>query len=894
MNPHNSDGPQRFCHVFGRTLYRVLGVGPVGAALLLILAAGMPAPAAAVPEPRARPLQQQTDPPAEEEQEQLEEQPAPETASGPPRFTEEVVVVGTRATPRSILESAAPIDAIRPEDLLSQGPPSIYERLRTLVPSFAVNIQPISDAATLVRPAMLRNLAPNHTLILINGKRRHRSAVIDWNGGNGVSFGSQGPDLAAIPAIALRRVEVLRDGAAAQYGSDAIAGVMNFLLRDDRSGGAVEFLSGVHGEAWDGETWNFAGNVGLPIGNAGFVNLSLEYGGAAPTDRSAQRSDVAALIAAGNPHIRDPAQVWGSPEVDGDLKLFGNFGHLFQRGLQFYGHAGYASRTASGSFFFRNPNSRSGVFSADGGRTLLIGDVLAAHGVGSAGCPVVSVVDSVPDPGPLARVLAEENCFSFQERFPGGFTPTFGGTATDATLVWGVRRLSAGGVTWDASLSMGSHRATFFLEDTVNASLGPETPTDFDLGSNRQREIALNLDLSRPLGNRLHLAGGAEWRHEQYEIHEGQRESWQVGPYAAQGFGAGSNGFSGYGPLAAGAWGRGSVAAYGDVELSGRRERWLLGAALRAERFEDFGNTVNGKLSGRYRFNRGLSLRASAGTGFRAPTPGQQNSFNVSTKFDPILRDLTERGTIPSISPVARLRGGGPLAPETSWNYSVGALVERGRFTLTADVFRVDLEDRLAVTSDFTLTPEEVDQLLAAGVESARGLASFRFFTNDIATRTQGVDVVSTWTPRALGGGTRFSAVLNHTTTAVTHFDPEMLQAERRVREFESSLPRNRWNVSVHSRVGFAEVLVRVGYYGAWFDWDSAQTLFGGKPVADFQISLPVSGRATLALGAQNLFNTFSDESPNAGDVGERYSEYTPWGFNGIFLYARLRYAWDG
>ena len=209
MNPHNSDGPQRFCHVFGRTLYRVLGVGPVGAALLLILAAGMPAPAAAVPEPRARPLQQQTDPPAEEEQEQLEEQPAPETASGPPRFTEEVVVVGTRATPRSILESAAPIDAIRPEDLLSQGPPSIYERLRTLVPSFAVNIQPISDAATLVRPAMLRNLAPNHTLILINGKRRHRSAVIDWNGGNGVSFGSQGPDLAAIPAIALRRVEVL-------------------------------------------------------------------------------------------------------------------------------------------------------------------------------------------------------------------------------------------------------------------------------------------------------------------------------------------------------------------------------------------------------------------------------------------------------------------------------------------------------------------------------------------------------------------------------------------------------------------------------------------------------------------------------------------------------------
>ena len=485
-------------------------------ALLVILDAGAPLSGTATAAPQTRSRERQQAHRGEAEQEQPEKQPDAETGAGPPRFAEEVVVVGTRATPRSILESAAPIDAIRPEELLSQGPPSIHERLRTLVPSFAVNIQPISDASTLVRPAMLRNLAPNHTLILVNGKRRHRSSVIDWHGGNGVSFGSQGPDLAAIPAIALRRVEVLRDGAAAQYGSDAIAGVMNFLLRDDRSGGAVEFLSGIHGEAWDGETWKLAGNVGLPLGNAGFANLSMEYGAAAPTDRSAQRSDVAALIAAGNRHIRDPAQAWGSPDVDGDLKLFGNFGRLFQRGFQLYGHAGYASRTARGSFFFRNPNSRDGVFSVDGGRTLLIGDVLAASGAGSAGCPLVRVLDSVPDPGPLARVLADENCFSFQERFPGGFTPTFGGTATDATVVWGLRRLSVGGVTWDASLSVGSHRATFFLEDTVNASLGPQTPTDFDLGSNRQREIALNLDLSRPLGDRLHLAGGAEWRHERY------------------------------------------------------------------------------------------------------------------------------------------------------------------------------------------------------------------------------------------------------------------------------------------------------------------------------------------------------------------------------------------
>ena len=865
------------------------------AAVLVVLAWFAPDPgAAAAGQPTRPPEERRADPQPPAEQQEPGDPPASEADAEPPRFTEEVVVVGTRATPRSVVESAAPIDAIRPEDLLNQGPPSIYERLRAVVPSFAVNIQPISDASTLVRPAMLRNLAPDHTLVLINGKRRHRSAVVDWNGGNGVSFGSQGPDLAAIPSIALRRVEVLRDGATAQYGSDAIAGVINFLLRDDRSGGTVEFLSGVHGEAWDGETWNFAGNVGLPLGAAGFGNLSLEYGGAAPTDRGVQRSDVADLIAAGNRNVQDPAQVWGSPDVDGDLKLFGNFGHLFHGGVQLYGHAGYASRTVSGSFFFRNPNTRGGVFSADGGQTLLVGDAPAAEGAGSANCPVVRVVDHVPDPDALARVFADEQCFSFQERFPGGFTPTFGGSATDAAVVAGVRRLNPGGVTWDASVSIGAHRAAFFLEDTVNASLGPATPTDFDLGANRQREIALNVDATRPLGERVHLAGGLEWRREQYGIEEGEPDSWEVGPYAAQGFGAGSNGYGGYGPIAAGNWRRDSAAAYGDVELTGEGGRWLIGGALRAERFQDFGNTVNGKLAGRYRVSRGLSLRASVGTGFRAPTPGQQNSFNVSTKFDPVLRDLTERGTIPSTSPVAELRGGGPLAPETSKHTSAGAVVEHGRLALTADVFRVDLEDRLAVTSDFTLRPEEVEQLLAAGVDNARGLASFRFFTNGVATRTQGVDIVSTWTPRALGGGTRISAALNHTSTVVTRFDPQMLDAERRVREFESSLPRNRWNVSVTSRVGFAEILGRVGYYGAWFDWDSAQTLFGGKPVADVEISLPVSGRIALALGAQNVFNTFSAESPNARDVGERYSEYTPWGFNGVFLYARVRYTWDG
>ena len=803
------------------------------------------------------------------------------------------VTVGTRAQPRSVTESTVPIDAINIQELGSQGVTDLREQLRTFVPSFNVNIQPISDASTIVRPMMLRNLAPDHTLLLVNGKRRHRSSIIDWHGGNGVAFGSQGPDISSIPAIALRQVEVLRDGAAAQYGSDAIAGVINLLPKDNRSGGSVEFTTGAFGQGWDGKAYTVAGNVGLPLGKTGFANLSLEYGSSNPTDRSIQRSDVAALIAAGNTDVREPAQIWGSPRIDDDLKLFGNFGYLFSNGLQLYGHTNYAGKKVTGGFFFRNPNTRGGVFSADGGRTLLIGDVLAARGEGSAKCPTVSITNNVPDPDALGRVFGDPNCFSFQERFPGGFTPNFGGDATDSSVVGGLRGFTSNGIVWDASISVGAHETDLFIVNTVNASLGPDTPTDFNLGSNRQQEMSLNLDVSYAVNDRVNIAGGAEWRDEQYETRLGQRESWDIGPYAAQGFSVGSNGFSGYSLLAAGRWNRSSIGAYGDIELSGLDDRWTIGTAARVENFEDFGTTLNGKLSGRYRLVDAFSLRASVSSGFRAPTPGQQNGFNLSTIFDPTVNDLVERGTIPSIFPMARLRGGRPLDPEKSVNYALGAVVENGPLIFTVDYFHIDLSDRLAVTQNFTLTPEEVDQLAEQGVENARGLSSFRFFTNEISTSTKGVDLVFSYAPPGLNGNTVFGAVFNHTTTQVTQFNPELLNASRRIRELQEALPKNRWNFSVNQKVGLLDILGRVNYYGAWFDWDSAQTLFSGKPVFDIEVSVPLSEGTTLAFGAQNVLNTFPAMSPNATSVGERYSEYTPWGFNGAYCYIRLGYSFE-
>ena len=277
-----------------------------------------------------------------------------------------LVAVGSRSRPRTATESMVPIDAIAMSELMDQGDTDIGDLLRTTIPSYNINPQASGDGAKIIRPANLRGLAPDHTLVLVNGKRRHRAAVITWIG-NGVSDGAQGPDLSSIPAIALRQVEVLRDGASAQYGSDAIAGVMNFHLKDARSGGALEVRSGGFADG-GGEGYTISGNTGLPLGPTGFANLSAEYGRSNSTSRSVQRTDAEVLVAAGNTHVRDPAQIWGAPEIEDDLKLWGNFGYFLGGNTKVYAHTNYASQQVTGGFFFRNPNTRSGVFSLDGAR----------------------------------------------------------------------------------------------------------------------------------------------------------------------------------------------------------------------------------------------------------------------------------------------------------------------------------------------------------------------------------------------------------------------------------------------------------------------------------------------------------------------------------------------
>ena len=852
---------------------------------------------------------------------------------------ERVVVVGTRAQPRSVTASPVPVDVIQTGDFISQGTSDLANQLRTVVPSFNVNIQPISDAATIVRPANLRNLAPDHTLILVNGKRRHRAAVITWLG-NGIADGSQGPDISVIPSIAIRQAEVLRDGAAAQYGSDAIAGVMNFELKDARDGGSLEFRTGAYRDANPGDTstcgsgvigdiqhscngigghgqaYTVAGNAGLPLGPNGFLNLSFEYGNANPTNRSIQRNDAAGIIGAGNDNIRNPAQVWGSPLVEDDLKLFGNFGSLFENGLQFYGHTNYASRKVTGGFYFRNPHTRGGVFRGpvvDGMPTLLVGNVgLAEHnrmhgtndGYMGPGCPAIPIVGDVPDAGALAAVQADPNCFTLYSRFPGGFTPQFGGDMIDYSLVAGLRGFTGGGLNWDASVNIGSTEVDQFIFDTVNASLGYDTPTEFRPGIYGQDDINFNFDVSVPLTNIVNFAAGTEWRREQFTIGAGDPASWEIGPYAAQGFSSGSNGFNGYrADTTAGQWDRSNVAVYGDLEFDDPAGRWTLGTAARVERFDDFGTTVNGKGTARVALTDVFSLRAAVSTGFRAPTPGQQNAFNVTTAF--IGGQLTNNGVVPSTSAVAVARGGGQLLPEKSRNYSAGAVIEQGPFTFTADYFRIDIRDRVALSQEIALSENEILTLLAEGIPEARNFPVFRFFLNDFSTTTQGLDVISTM----VAGDTTFSAVFNYTDTELKNIESSVID-DFRIATLEQGLPNVRWNFAVSHDADRWRLTGRVSYFGAYWDSEDGRNAtdvdaagvavawlyppYSGKALVDVELGIPF-GNVELAIGAENLLNAYPDVNPwGAHTVGNNYGQFSPFGFNGTYYYTRISYGWGG
>ncbi len=803
---------------------------------------------------------------------------------------EEVVVTGTRRAARSVFESAAPIDVIGGDEFRNQGASDMSTLIRNAVPSYNVNSQPISDAATVIRPANMRGLASDHTLVLVNGKRRHRASVISWLG-NGVNDGAQGPDISVIPSIALKQVEVLRDGAAAQYGSDAIAGVINFILKDDSEGGSIEAKYGEYTE--EGESlYAIAGNIGLPFTSDGFFNASFEYGEADATDRSVQRNDAAALIAGGNTDVANPAQVWGNPDIADDIKTFFNMGLALSDSMEAYAFGNYASKTVEGGFYFRNPDTRSAVFSSgqdhQNNDIRLVGDVT---GDMSGNCPTDL---QTTDEAGLAAVMADPNCFVFNEKFPGGFTPTFGADTEDFSLVGGTRGTTDAGLAWDISAGFGYNEADFFIFDTVNASLGPNSPTSFDPGKYSQLEKNFNIDLSYPLAvgflaSDLNIAGGFEWRNEEFEIGIGDEASWQVGPLADQGFSAASNGFPGFGPLAQGEWDRSNIALYMDLEAD-VTEDWLVAAAVRWEDFDDFGSTVNYKVSTHYQIVDSFAVRGTYSTGFRAPTPGQSNAFNVSTEFNLATNELENNGTIPSTSPVAALRGGKSLDPEESTSLSLGAIWQWQDFSITVDYYNIELTDRLGVSQNFELTPEEIQALIDAGVAGANSLSTFRFFTNGIETETEGFDVVATYSLDSSVGITDFSVAYNKNQTDVTKADSAIID-DTRIKELQEALPETRYNVAAVHTMNDWRFMARYSYFDDWYDSEDTLT-YDGYGVLDAEVGYTFSDAGlSVVLGANNLLDETPDKNPNAAaGVGNKYSQWAPGGFNGQFAYLRVIY----
>lgn len=823
--------------------------------------------------------------------------------------TDVVVTIGSRRPGRSAASVPVPVDVIDAGELRAQGNTDILNQLRTTIPSLNVADHPLSGTSTSVRPATLRGLSPDHTLILVNGKRRHRAADIPTYSG-GITDGAQGPDISSIPSIALKRVEVLRDGAAAQFGSDAIAGVINFELNDSAEGATFEAKYGQSYEG-DGGSYQLGSSVGLELGQEGFIRFSAEFREADLTTRAIQRDDAAALIAGGNTDVPDPATRWGTPEVNNDMKFFVNGAAEVGETKEFYFFGGYASRETASDFFYRNPTGRFGVFTDDDdGGNYLIGDMTPGDGMNCEGGIDFGGTGLVNDPiavgdadaaDRLALVFADPNCYSALQDFPGGYTPFFGSKLQDISGSMGLRGELDNGFIYDLSATGGRNSLQFNIDNVPNPSMGTLSPTTFDnLGKRIQSEVTLNADFSYPfefdgLASPLNVAGGIEWHRENFTVVPGEPASYEAGVLADQGFLIGEEAYPGYSPTFAGDFYRSNVAFYLDLETD-VTDNLLVGGAVRYEDFTDMGSKVTYKATTLFRATDWLSLRGSAATGFHAPTPGQQQFSALTTELtdDGV---LIESGVIPSTSPVAQAVGGEQLRPETSRSFTLGAVINTDNFNLTIDYYNIRMDDRLTQSQSYALTDAQRDALTAEGFGAAAGLGTFRFFTNDFSSKTEGVDLVATLNVGITDTGTS-SVVLagNYSKTKVTSFnpnDPTELLSEGRVMQLEDTNPTTQGSLTFRHAEDSWNAYGRMNYFGSYTDLHlySPGLLIDVESQITFDVNLGinVSENVEVSVGADNVFNSQPTENPWAFIVGAKYPTTAPAGIMGGFYYSRVR-----
>ena len=882
-------------------------------------------------------------------------------------MVEEIVTIGSRRPQRSNTDSSVPVDVISGDEFVNMGFADMDDMLKTAIPSYNVARNEISDAATIVRPANLRGLPPDNVLILVNGKRRHRSGVIAELGGS-LASGSQGADISAIPSMAIKQVEVLRDGAAALYGSDAIAGVIGFQLNDSAEGMSLEVRTGESGEG-DGDLVQVQGNIGMPLGDDGFLNITGSWMEQDPTSRTLQRTDAATLISSGNAaqkaNVENPAQIWGAPEQIDNYNLFFNSGIQVSDDLEVYAFGNYGSRETIGGFYYRNPNSRGGVYTNGSTRAVVDTNIRnRATGV-TSNCPALTSPGSGGSGVPLnqAAVAADalalanlpDNCWVMNQAVPGGYTPAFGAQLKDASLVGGFRGDITSNLSYDVSASYGRNAVSFMIDNTWNPSNGPdgfvngELQRKFDLGQNVQSETNINLDMvyTMPVdgfASDLNVAFGGEWRDERFETIVGEKNSWVAGRFAFQNvdgsntysdgvtplpnLSIGAHGFAGFSPEQAGYWGRSNYALYTDLEAD-VTDSFTAGVAVRYEDFESFGDTTNFKVSGRYRVNDAVSLRASYNTGFRAPTPGQENVTKLSTIT--IDGELSQRGQIPPTNPIAQALGAEALKPEDSKNYSLGLVWDvTGDINVTVDYFNIELEDRIAATGTISIASRSAiagvgcPTALAAGsnlalclqesgVPGAADLSAVSFYTNDFATTTQGIDLVATWNLDFgnMGNGT-LNAAWNWTETEVDNAGAEVNR--NRVVGLENQNPQNRGVFTYNHFLNDFRFLARLRTYDDWIDssWSGDTTprgpqglgytincgfntdnCYSGESVVDLEAAYTWNSNYTFVVGANNAFDQDAaiNQTNLDGTIGDGslYAGSTPWGTEGAFYYARVR-----
>lgn len=820
---------------------------------------------------------------------------------------EQVIVTGTRKEGLSPLETLSPIDLIGGDDLVEQAAFDLTDSLGKISPSINTQRFPIADGTAFVRPVTLRNLSPDHTLVLVNGARRHRSALVNLQLAplGTVNQGSQGVDFSTFPAGAIKRVEVLRDGASAQYGSDAIAGVINLILNDDSEGFSISSQYGEYAEG-DGERFTVSANAGFALGSNGFINVSAEHAQSDTTSRGNGRPDalaIADIVGAEQVPYNGFGQRWGDPDIEA-LKLFVNTGFDLNDTTELYGHASYVDNETLSGFFYRGPvlpTAADNIANAPRGTLFVDG-----NGDGIADEASAALVSSITGAGlnPADYLTADGDSASgfvllnpIHTQFPGGYSPLFGANITDFSFVGGIRGELDENFSYDLRVRSEENEVEYVLEDSINPSLGRLSPTTFNPGTLTQEEVGINADFVKSWDDvPINVAFGYELRKETYKIAEGDLASREVGPTFVQ-FGLGSDGFQGFPTESAGSFDSTSYGAYVDVE-GDLNDFTSAAVALRYEDFDTFGSTVDWKVSFRVQADDNLAFRATANTGFRAPTPGQLNTLNITTTSDST-GALIPSGTYPVNNPISVALGAEDLDPEESESFTLGLVYSpTDNTTVTLDYYTIDIENRIAL-QNFTIGSAELALLNAAGVPNADLLSGSNgnFFVNGFTSEVSGVDLNINSSFVIGDGALDVEFRHSYNDQKVSDVNPATIN-QGRVFDLQNQVPNHKSVLSFKFDQDAFSALVRFNRYGSWASTGglfgpgdaSDATSYGSAVLIDTELSWTFNENYTFALGGENIFDVYPDDEGNGvlQFLGQQYAVTSPFGFNGAFWYGRV------